>query len=95
MVDMRTFAGRSWRGESVSISACHGRIHVRGEHTGALSGMNRSPMTSTRREVILEPALELNDPFPRKTARRKRSRSSGRSAGLYLAGEAQRRRRTV
>lgn len=33
--------------------------------TGALSGMKRSPMTSTRREVILNPALMFNGPFPK------------------------------
>jgi hypothetical protein len=38
--------------------------HVREIPTRALSGMNRSPMTNTRREVILDPALMLNDPFP-------------------------------
>lgn len=33
------------------------------KHTGALSGINRSPMTSTRREVILIP-YDTQRPIP-------------------------------
>ena len=33
------------------------------KHTAALSGMNRSPMTNTRREVILMRCPQLNVPF--------------------------------
>jgi len=62
-----------------------------GRRTGALSGMKRSPMTSTRREVILDPAPGLNDPFPSK----RQWRESGAEAAdgrlaCTLRGELQR-----